>query len=132
MDEPEGELLEAHAMLNRHRDRVGCTPLQWHAPTARVAEEHSRDMATREYFDHISPDGSDPARRLLAGGVTWHGYSGENIARTPAGPRSAAELWLDSPPHRENVERCEFTHHGIGGYDGRWTQILIQEPGTAP
>jgi uncharacterized protein YkwD len=125
---PPAELAALHALLNRHRTTAGCPPLAWHEPTARVAEAHSKDMALTDYFDHVSPDGLDPGQRLLAGGVTWHGLVAENLAWTPAGAMSAGEMWLDSPPHRANIERCEFTHHGIGAYGDRWTQVLVQNP----
>ena len=97
-----------HELLNVYRTSVGCTSLRWHEPAARVAEAHSRDMESRDYLDHVSPEGTDPGRRLLAGGVTWHGLVAENI------------------------ERCDFTHHGIGRHADRWTQVLIQNPGPGP
>ena len=125
------DLREMHDLLNRHRESVGCPALGWHRPSARVAESHSRDMVDRDYFDHVSPDGVDPGERLLEGGVTWSGAVAENIARTPAGALSAGELWLDSAPHRANIERCEFTHHGVGGFGDRWTQVLVQDPRPA-
>ena len=124
---PPADLQLLHLEVNRHRASVGCTKLEWHGAAARVAEGHSRDMAARDYFDHVSPEGTDPGRRLLSAGVSWSAVA-ENIALTPAGPESALELWLDSPPHRENIERCEFTHHGVGAHGDRWTQILVQQP----
>jgi uncharacterized protein YkwD len=119
---------ELHRLINRQRMAAGCDPVGWHEPTARVAEAHSRDMAERDYFDHVSPDGTDLTVRLLAGGVTWHGRVAENIALTTAGAPSAIELWMDSPPHRANIRECSFTHQGIGLYLYRWTQVLVERP----
>jgi uncharacterized protein YkwD len=124
----EPDLAQAHQLINRHRASVGCDTLAWHEPAAEVAGTHSRDMSDRGFFDHVNPDGIGPGGRLLAAGVTWTGYAAENIAQTPAGATSAGEMWLDSASHRENIERCEFTHHGIGGYDDLWTEVLIQDP----
>ena len=129
---PTGSVGELHLLVNQRREAAGCAALRWHEPTARIAEDHSRDMALRDYFDHVTPDGTDLAARLLSGGVTWRGSIAENIARTPAGAVSAVELWMDSPPHRASIESCEFTHHGAGVFRDRWTQVLVETPGGAP
>jgi uncharacterized protein YkwD len=120
---------ELHDLVNRYRASAGCLPLAWHEEAARVAESHSADMSRRDYFDHRSPEGTEVADRLLAGGVTWHGLAGENIALTAAGPEVVFDLWVDSPPHRANIEECAFTHHGLGMYRDRWTQVLVERPG---
>ena len=121
-------LTELHQRVNAHRLAAGCEALQWHEPTARVAEAHSKDMATRDYFDHLTPEGTDLYRRLITGGVRWRGSIAENIALTTRGPEIVVELWMDSPPHRANIEECTFTHHGLGLYRDRWTQVLVERP----
>ena len=122
-------LSELHQRVNAYRLAAGCEVLQWHEPTARVAEAHSKDMATRDYFDHLTPEGTDLSHRLLTGGVSWRGSIAENIALTAQGPEVVIELWVDSPPHRENLEGCIFTHQGLGVFRDRWTQVLIERPG---
>jgi len=122
-------LSELHQRVNAYRLAAGCEALQWHEPTARVAEAHSRDMANRGFFDHLTPEGTDLSRRLLTGGVSWRGSIAENIALTAQGPEVVIELWVDSPPHRENLENCVFTHQGLGVFRDRWTQVLIERPG---
>lgn len=85
-------------------------------------------MATREYFDHLTPEGTDLSRRLMAGGVRWLGLIAENIALTAQGPAVVIELWVDSPPHRTNLENCIFTHQGLGVFRDHWTQVLVERP----
>jgi uncharacterized protein YkwD len=121
-------LAELHRLVNVHRQAAGCESLRWHEATARVAEAHSADMSRRDYFDHVTPEGTDLFRRLLAGGVTWQGSIAENIALTVRGPELVIELWMDSPPHRANLLDCSFTHHGLGLFRDRWTQVLIERP----
>ena len=121
-------LSELHELVNEHRRTAGCDALQWHEPTARVAEAHSRDMATRDFFDHLTPEGTDLSRRLVADGVRWRGSIAENIALTVQGPEIVIELWVDSPPHRANLENCIFTHQGLGVFRDRWTQVLVERP----
>jgi len=129
-DDAVGEsLARLHRLVNLRRVAAGCEPLKWHEPTARVAEAHSRDMSRRAYFDHVTPEGTDLSQRLLAGGVTWRGSIAENIALTVRGPATVIELWMDSPPHRSNLEDCSFTHEGLGLFIDRWTQVLVERPG---
>ncbi|HEX2187665.1 MAG TPA: CAP domain-containing protein, partial [Longimicrobiaceae bacterium] len=83
------------------------------------------DMALRGFFAHVTPDGVDPWQRLARGGV---GYStaGENIAHGITSGRQAYRLWMDSEPHRRNIENCAFTHHGVASFEGRWTHVFIR------
>jgi uncharacterized protein YkwD len=48
----------------------------------RAARKHSIDMGTRNFFDHVNPDGQDPFARMKAAGWNPTGaYAwGENIA----------------------------------------------------
>jgi uncharacterized protein YkwD len=115
---------EMVALVNAHRRRVGCPELVWMQPLAGAAQGHSDDMARRGYFDHRSPEGRGPTDRLAAAGVTYRAM-GENIAQHPGTPRDVLAGWLASPPHRQNLERCSYTHHGIGVRDGYWTHLFV-------
>lgn len=115
---------EFMTMVNSHRASVGCGPLAWHGAAAEAAKLHSEDMASRGYFDHVSPDGRTLADRLSAAGISY-AYAGENIA---AGQRSVEDVfvaWLGSPPHRRSIEACEFTHHGLGREGTHWTLVML-------
>ncbi|HKP74103.1 MAG TPA: CAP domain-containing protein, partial [Longimicrobiaceae bacterium] len=106
-----------------HRVRIGCAALQWDAAAARAAQSHSEDMARRNYFSHTSPEGANVGERVRAAGGNWRAVA-ENIAW---GQRSADEVvrsWLSSPAHRQNIERCIYTRHGVGYADGRWTHVF--------
>ncbi|HEX2188766.1 MAG TPA: CAP domain-containing protein, partial [Longimicrobiaceae bacterium] len=76
------------SLVNEHRARLGCPSLSWDGRVAEVASGHSRDMALRGFFAHVTPDGVDPWQRLARGGV---GYStaGENIAHGITSGRQA-------------------------------------------
>ncbi len=58
----------------------------------------------------------------------WHGSIAENIALTVRGPDVVLDLWVESEPHRQNLDDCSFTHHGLGLFRDRWTQVLIEDP----
>ena len=116
---------EFSALVNAHRASLGCPALAWDGRVAEVAARHSRDMATRAYFSHTNPDGQDPWARLAAAGVRYS-TGGENIAWGQSSASEAFRAWMNSAPHRRNIENCAFTHHGVGVYEGRWTDVFIR------
>jgi uncharacterized protein YkwD len=36
----------------------------------------------------------------------------------------AVRGWLRSPGHRQNIETCGYTRHGVGLSAGRWTHVF--------
>lgn len=110
--------------VNAHRRSVRCPELVWMQTVANAAQGHSDDMARRNYFNHRSPEGQGPADRLRAHGVTYRAM-GENIAQHPGTPRDVLAGWLASPGHRQNLERCSYTHHGIGLREGFWVHVFV-------
>ncbi|TFG66863.1 MAG: CAP domain-containing protein [Gemmatimonadales bacterium] len=126
-----GEIKSLHELINAHRETVGCDPLAWHANAAVVAQERSADMDRRNYFDHKTPEGRTFIGSLKDAGIETWGSVGDNIALTQAGPASVLELWIDSEPHRRNLEYCAYTHQAIGESSGFWTQILLARPKEA-
>ena len=58
-----------HDRANGARRRAGEPPLRWSDALAGVARAHSRDMARRGYFDHVSPEGATANDRALEQGV---------------------------------------------------------------
>lgn len=115
---------EMVAMVNAHRRSLRCPELVWMQTVANAAQGHSEDMARRDYFSHQSPEGLGPTDRLRAHGVSYRAM-GENIAQHPGTARDVMNGWLASPAHRQNLERCTYTHHGIGLRDGYWTHLFI-------
>jgi hypothetical protein len=106
-------------------------PVTWNATLASAALGHSRDMATKRYFNHREPDGSNPAARATRAGYQWRQIS-ENIA---AGQRTVAEVvagWLDSPGHCANIMNPAVTEMGAAYAVNRagesrtlyWTQMF--------
>jgi uncharacterized protein YkwD len=116
---------EMARLVNAHRAARGCPALVWLQPAADAAQAHSADMVRRGYFDHTSPDGQGPADRLSARGVGWRMVA-ENIAWTPErGARETLQGWIESRGHRQNLENCAYTHHGIGLHDAHWTHVFV-------
>ncbi|WP_211266906.1 CAP domain-containing protein [Nonomuraea candida] len=113
---------EVVRLTNAERAKAGCKPLKHDAKLRAAAYGHSKDMATKGYFDHDSPSGEGPGDRIRGSGFSPISTWGENIA---AGQRTAAEVvngWMDSPGHRANILQCSYTHIGVGLSSYHWTQ----------
>lgn len=130
-----------HAQVNKERKRQGLSALAWSDALSRIAMQHSRDMAGRNYLRHDSPEGKGFSDRYQQGGyvceirVGMVVYTGaENIAlshlynsmTTKDGVpyynwNTAQEIaqrtvdgWMNSPGHRENMLMPNWQQEGIG------------------
>lgn len=104
-------------------------PLANHAALRTAARGHSKDMATRNYFDHNNPEGKGPKERIMAAGWLNPGYSGENIAAGNGTSSATVNQWMKSPGHCENIMDKDFKYLGVGyfanpgaKYQHYWTQ----------
>ncbi|WP_236542813.1 CAP domain-containing protein [Spiractinospora alimapuensis] len=111
---------EVVRLTNSERAAAGCDALRVDDRLTQAAQDHSEDMARREYMDHETPEGLDPSDRAEAAG--YDALSGENVA---AGQRSAQEVvdaWMNSEGHRRNIVDCDNVAIGVGERDFYWTQ----------
>ncbi len=135
--------LMIHGRINQVRREHGMDALQWDPELAEIALSHSADMAARNYFGHVSPEGEDFSDRyrergyykttkignkeyvggenLFLGNVvrsfTYNEDTGEIVSFTLCGLEEMAQIavdgWMESPGHRENI-LTPFTREGIG------------------
>lgn len=116
--EPQGPLdaevaaRELFDLLNQARLKAHLNPLQKDENLRRIALAHSMDMKNHHFFGHVSPATGTPTDRLEKTGTVVSKY-GENVARGPSA-KAAHALLMDSPGHRANMLRPDFTHVGIG------------------
>jgi len=113
---------------NRERTRHGLPPLTVDPRLTAAAQAHSTDMIARAFYSHTSPDGSQPWDRAAAAGARRRSI-GENIACGQRSPAEVVEGWMNSPGHRANILKPDFTHIGIGFAGGGsagtyWTQLF--------
>ncbi len=119
-------------LVNSERSRAGCGPVHLETRLSSAALVHSQDMAERNYFDHISPDGSSPADRVSEAGYDWSG-TGENIASGYDTAQEVMDGWMSSEGHRKNILNCDWADMGIGIVDvGPDAPYWTQEFGTRP
>lgn len=104
-------------MINDFRTANGGLPrLTRQDQLSSAAASHSRDMATRCFFDHVNPDGVDPFQRMNAAGYTGIPMA-ENIYKGSGNLGTAAEAfdaWKNSDGHRANMLNGNLTEIGIG------------------
>ena len=101
-------------VMNSVRTSNGVPPLRVGRALTRAARSHSADMARRGYFDHGAF-----VRRLRAFGVQAP-YIGENLASgtQPLGAAAIVQMWIASPPHRQNLLDRSFRRVGVGEAGG--------------
>jgi len=130
-----------HALINKERQKHGLSRLAWDDRLSRIAREHSRDMAKRNYFSHDSPEGHDFSYRYQRGGYTCavrgRGViytGGENIFqnnlynsvttvngvayydwnREEEIAETTVQGWMNSTGHRKNILTPHWEREGIG------------------
>lgn len=109
--------LEVLAQTNQVRLARGLGALLWDDLAYKAAVGHAQDMLARGYFGHDTPEGRTPGQRLAAAGVT-EVVVGENLAYYEGYPdadipRKAVQDWMNSPGHRANLLKGDFTHLGV-------------------
>ncbi|NLT94162.1 MAG: hypothetical protein GXW85_01280 [Clostridia bacterium] len=124
--ELEQKMLE---MINEERSEVGLAPLKMDNKLVQLARLKSQDMIEKNYFSHTSPTYGDPFQMMKDFGVEYW-MAGENLAGNPS-LTGAHESLMNSPGHRANILKPEFTHVGIGivkggRYGMMFTQMFIK------
>lgn len=99
--------------VNAFRSGHGLRPLRIDRRLSVAAQHHADDMASRDYFDHISPDGGTHGERASRAGYRWRMVL-ENLAAGQPTPAEAVEGWKDSPGHRRAMLNPEIREMGIG------------------
>ncbi len=117
-------------LVNEERTQHGVAALEWDERLVPVARAHSQEMFALKYFSHDSPVAGSPFDRLKTAGISYS-RAGENLAYAQS-ITVAHRALMDSPGHRENILRPEFTRIGIGvtngGAYGRMVTQLFLTP----
>lgn len=115
---------EVFDLLNRARLDAGVDPLAWSPALVLVAQGHAAEMYLEGYFSHRSPVTGTVGDRLEAAGITYR-VAGENLALA-ATPTEVHAGLMDSPGHRENILRSEFSRVGVAVVAGPLGLMTVQ------
>jgi uncharacterized protein YkwD len=146
-DRPDYDALQieyfVHEFTNEERQNHGLSRLEFDSEIIDIAREHSKDMASRNYFAHETPEGLNPTDRaeqseyscqkmvglLIYSGIAENIFQGHlfdsyytvNDVITSYDWISEEEIakitvdgWMNSPGHRENILTEIFDREGIG------------------
>jgi uncharacterized protein YkwD len=132
------------AEINAIRAERGLRPLRLVRPLTAAAGQHSTEMGSRGYFSHDSADGTAFWKRI-EGFYDSRGYRywsvGENLlwSAGPLSPADAVTMWMNSPPHRENLLDKDWRQIGLsvkefdyapGVYHGLGVTIVTADFGS--
>ncbi len=119
---------------NNQRELNGRVPLHLNEKLNLAAKAKLDDMFRQQYFEHVSPDGKNPADVISAAGYEFL-VVGENLALgNYKNDTILVEAWMDSPGHRANILDAKFNEIGVavgkGMYEGKEVWMAVQEFGT--
>ncbi len=110
---------------NKAREENNLPALKLSEKLSEAAELKAEDMLTKNYWSHFAPDGTSPWSFILKSGYQYE-YAGENLARSFYFSKDVVSAWLNSPSHRENLLKNEYTEVGFAVKEG----VLLGEPTT--
>lgn len=109
---------EALQSVNRIRNKVGISSLQWSEELYDIALKRAKDMVERNYFSHYTPEGYDVGHYL---GSSF-GFS-ENIGEGYYSCQETVEGWSNSIGHYQNL--LFGTYGAIARYSDVYVYISV-------
>lgn len=103
-------------LVNKERQKNGLKALKANNELVKVARVKAKDMIDKNYFDHQSPTYGSPSQMLDKFGISYR-LMGENLAGHQS-VEGAHNGLMNSPGHRANILKADFTEIGIGIVDG--------------
>ncbi len=118
--DPEEQALRSQ--INGYRAARGRAPLRISAPLTRAAKWLSRDMAAKDYFDHVDSRGRDFDQRIAAFGFRGP-TKGENLAGGAPDAAATFKMLKASASHRRTMLRANLRVIGIGRAYGEGSML---------
>ena len=104
-------------LTNAERVKKGLPKLAYNEKLASAAVKKANDMFYANYWAHYSPSGKTPWEFILAEGYKYE-YAGENLAKDFMFSNDVVQAWMDSPSHRENLLKKDYSEVGFGIVNG--------------
>ncbi len=118
---------------NLEREANGLPPLNLNPELTQAAQMKAQDMFAKDYWAHVSPDGTTPWYWIKDAGYNYL-YAGENLARGFNSSSAVVDAWMNSPEHRANMLSPHYTDIGFavqsGVLTGTQTTLVVQEFGS--
>ena len=114
-----GVLIE---LTNEERTKDSLNALKENDLLDKAATMKATDMATKGYFAHVSPEGKKPWNWLQAVDYKYQ-YAGENLAVNFKDSADVTVAWMNSPTHKANIVKAEYTEIGTGVATGTYNGV---------
>jgi cysteine-rich secretory family protein len=98
---------------NIQRSQNSQGALSLNSQLSQAAQAKANDMAARNYWSHVSPDGMQPWTFISNAGYDYTS-AGENLAYGFDSSSAAVAGWMNSPSHRANLLNSGFSEVGFG------------------
>lgn len=120
------EMLE---LVNEERAKVGVAPLKLDERLNASAQEKADDMQNRDYYGHVSPEGTRGTRFVFKHMPSKCRYAGENLANIlvpDSNSRNPISTWMSSNKgHREAILDKGYDLVGFGVSKDKYGNSLI-------
>lgn len=114
---------------NEQRKLNGVKPLTYNTKLATAANEKAKNMFLNNYWAHFGPHGETPWQFITQTGYRYDA-AGENLAKNFLYSKNVVTAWMNSPTHRDNLLRKDFTEVGFAVVDGtlggEQTTLVVQ------
>jgi len=118
-----------YQLTNQERLKYGLSALNYNEKLSQAAYKKAQDMFAKNYWAHYGPNGVTPWNFILSVGYQYE-YAGENLAKNFLFSDGVVSAWMNSPTHRDNILRKEYTDVGFaivsGVLNGEETTLVVQ------
>lgn len=119
--------------INQKRSEANLPSLVLTNELSQAATQKASDMFAKNYWAHVSPTGTTPWEFIVKSGYEYV-YAGENLAKDFNTSDEVVDAWMNSPTHRANILKSEYTDIGLavmnGTLNGQKTTLIVQEFGS--
>ncbi|PIX70620.1 hypothetical protein COZ39_04425, partial [Candidatus Roizmanbacteria bacterium CG_4_10_14_3_um_filter_33_21] len=116
-------------LTNNQRQKYNLSSLNYNDKLSQAAQKKAEDMFAKNYWAHYGPNGIAPWNFIMDSGYQYE-YAGENLAKNFLFSQGVVDAWMDSPTHRANVLRKEYSDVGFavvnGVLNGEETTLVVQ------
>lgn len=118
-----------YQITNEVRQQNNLTPLSTNEQLNQAAQKKASDMFAKNYWSHYGPGGETPWDFILSSGYRYQ-LAGENLAKNYLFSQGVVDAWMNSPSHKENVLKKEYSEVGFavvnGLLNGEETTLVVQ------
>ncbi len=98
---------------NTQRTQNSETALAMNSQLMQAAQAKANDMVAKNYWSHVSPDGTQPWQWITNAGYSYMS-AGENLAYGFDTSSATVSGWMNSAEHRANILNSDFQDVGFG------------------